>query len=167
MKQKIVIILLIFLLICSGLGIAAFTMSFTKKCGEGFYSKCEKPNTLCNPYENDPCTFGHVVGFETCCNPPLPGESNIDVCPRTGGHYHATCDDNDTNLKKCFPQFQCEIFKHEPGTRGQCETYYNDNTWKEGRYDGPCKDGPPEKACDPGLKCDNKKICQCGLYSVR
>jgi hypothetical protein len=30
------IVLVIFLLICSGLGIAAFTMSFTKKCGEGF-----------------------------------------------------------------------------------------------------------------------------------
>ena len=30
------IVLLIFLLICSGLGIAAFIMSFTKKCGKGF-----------------------------------------------------------------------------------------------------------------------------------
>lgn len=28
--------LLIFLLICGALGIAAFVMSFTKKCGEGF-----------------------------------------------------------------------------------------------------------------------------------
>ena len=30
------ILLLIFLLICSGLGIAAFVMSFTKKCNDGF-----------------------------------------------------------------------------------------------------------------------------------
>ena len=37
------IVLLIFLLICSGLGIAAFVMSFTKKCGEGFE---DKKNTL-------------------------------------------------------------------------------------------------------------------------
>jgi hypothetical protein len=33
------IVLLIFLLICSGLGIASFVMSFTKKCGEGFEDK--------------------------------------------------------------------------------------------------------------------------------
>ena len=33
------IVLLIFLLICSGFGIAAFVMSFTKKCGEGFEDK--------------------------------------------------------------------------------------------------------------------------------
>ena len=32
------IVLFIFLLICSGLGIAAFVMSLTKKCGEGFKS---------------------------------------------------------------------------------------------------------------------------------
>ena len=35
------IVLLIFLLICSGLGIAAFIMSFTNRCGEGF-TACEK-----------------------------------------------------------------------------------------------------------------------------
>lgn len=46
------IVLLIFLLICSGLGIAAFTMSFTKKCGEGFDKdvniNCDKDDIVCN-----------------------------------------------------------------------------------------------------------------------
>lgn len=37
------IVLLIFLLICSGLGISAFVMSFTKKCGEGFTSTSVSP----------------------------------------------------------------------------------------------------------------------------
>ena len=42
------IVLLIVLLVCSGLGIAAFTMSFTKKCGEGFQSRtiCGDDNTI-------------------------------------------------------------------------------------------------------------------------
>jgi len=39
------IVLLIFLLICSGLGIAAFIMSFTKKCRDGF-KEC-KPRVEC------------------------------------------------------------------------------------------------------------------------
>ena len=38
------IVVLIFLLICSGLGIAAFTMSFTKKCGERFDATCTNGN---------------------------------------------------------------------------------------------------------------------------
>ena len=38
------IVVLIFLLICGALGIAAFVMSFTKKCGEGF----ENTVSICN-----------------------------------------------------------------------------------------------------------------------
>ena len=54
------VVLLIFLLICSGLGIAAFTMSLTKKCDEGF----EKP-TYCGP--DNP-----VVKWNICT--PRPGQ---------------------------------------------------------------------------------------------
>ena len=62
------IVLLIFLLICSGLGIAAFTMSFTKKCGEGF---CREVSFFCD--NDDDCCTGN-------CIENAPGATNMKTC---------------------------------------------------------------------------------------
>ena len=74
------IVLLIFLLICSGLGIAAFTMSFTKKCGEGFVS--------CNKGHNNPCRISsdnaenYNLPPKLCMNNKKNGEFiDYSTCP--------------------------------------------------------------------------------------
>ena len=67
------IVLLIFLLICSGLGIAAFTMSFTKKCGEGFVVSCDSPcpTPVAPPsgwYPADRSSCWLINGKQECCS---------------------------------------------------------------------------------------------------
>lgn len=67
-NKGVVIVILIILLTCSGLGIAAFTMYFTKKCGEKF-SKPSSSSPLPSPsykiYTVYPCN-------KKCKEIPIP-----------------------------------------------------------------------------------------------
>lgn len=61
------IVLLIFLLICGGLGIAAFTMSFTRKCGEGFAGQsCEADAADPCGRNGEFCAYGYCHKCESC-----------------------------------------------------------------------------------------------------
>lgn len=84
------IVLFLFLLISSGLGIAAFIMSFTKKCGEGF-KEVGKPDedTWVPCSETMVDTSGSIFG--------RPG------APHTTGSDWSQCSD-----------FKCEIFGEYP-----------------------------------------------------
>lgn len=98
------IVLLIFLLVCSALGIAAFTMSFTKKCGEGF--KEDTPDWCynidgklgCNPSEicanynyitGNPAPKTPAEGYKGLCSQKLGKpcySTNWTPSPSTGGY---------------------------------------------------------------------------------
>ena len=79
------IVLLIFLLICSGLGIAAFTMSFTKKCGEGFSNKLYPPlddctNVMASPSQGCLCDCGFSFGSPSCNQPTCDRNTQKTMC---------------------------------------------------------------------------------------
>ena len=145
MKQNIITILLIFLLVSSGLGIAAFTMSFTKKCTEGFDSKCS--GKICNIYETQ-CSSPSPGPFPACC------PSGYD-CSALPGHIGGECR---SHPSPCVYPFSCRRQPYGPSSSQQkCGCPIGDN-WKKGKYDGSCIGVWSD--CDPGLKCGENNTCQ-------
>ena len=116
------IVLLIFLLICSGLGIAAFVMSFTKKCGEGFLS-------------TRPTVVMHHTSVEAEKTMPASKCSTNWDC--SDGKYcdNLTCSDcNKPNYPKCKSYEDCCAGQHcDIGLIGK----------------GKCENGDPDLASPP------------------
>ena len=84
------IVLLIFLLICSGLGIAAFILSFTKKCGEGFQVS-----------SSDAPTFKCSADCITCVKAD-PENCPEEECKISGGSSGGA------GYTRCVPKDQCQ-----------------------------------------------------------
>ena len=105
------IVLLIFLLICSGLGIAAFVMSFTKKCGEGFSCDGEYMDNGCNCSSSSYCGSGNCKHIGELIDIPVEWSGN-ELWQKSGAGNTSICIPGGTgNLDKgeyCAENADCK-----------------------------------------------------------
>lgn len=149
------IVLLIFLLICSGLGIAAFVMSLTKKggCKEGYEDVTDPPLNCQAAVDN------HCINDLDCCNAgncksgQLCGWDNSNPfgpCTIGDGPCIGDCADNMCESRNC-DQWHC-VPKICEGKEGEHCT--NDNQCVSLFCNGNKCSGPD--------KCKSSKICPSG-----
>ena len=102
-KKGEMIVLLIFLLICSGLGIAAFTMSLMKKCSEGFTKgESNLPNgSKCSDKKS--CESGSCTGIPCKCVPKDHLGEKGDYCNNNYQCKSGMCD-----VIGDYPSYTCK-----------------------------------------------------------
>ena len=179
-KKGEMIVLLIFLLICSGLGIAAFTMSLMKKCSEGFTKgESNLPNgSKCS--DGKSCESGSCTGVPCKCVPKDHLGEKGDYCNNNYQCKSGMCDAiGDMPTNKCLPEATCGLGPESPSSceHGKCSNnkciLLDDGKNCEkasqcmsgicSKWNNQCIPGLPGDYCEVDDDC--KSADQCGQYA--